>query len=138
MGRIAALWATLGTFLPSLSRSPRPSAAPCEAGCCRPRRGDLLPCCSVVLVEKAGAEPGASFRQTEQMPYTNKQPGGARAASPVNPLPLHQLAVLRRAAAAAKTLRPYHSIPQATRKAPQRVAYFYLSAVSCCLCHLQL
>lgn len=30
-------------------------------GCCGPSRGDLLPCCSIVLVEKAGAVPGASL-----------------------------------------------------------------------------
>lgn len=38
--------------------------------------------CCVVLVEKPGAVPGASLWHTEQMPYTNKQPAGARAASP--------------------------------------------------------
>lgn len=64
----------------------------------------------VVLVEKAGAVPGATLWQTEQMPYANKQPGGA--ASPSILPPLHQVKVLRLAAAAAKTLCPsthYHS-----------------------------
>lgn len=37
---------------------------------------------NAVLGEKAGAVPGASLWQTEQMPYTNKQPNRARAASP--------------------------------------------------------
>lgn len=69
------------------------------------------------LVEEGGCSArGISLWQTEQMPYTNKQPGGARAASPsILCCYINSKLLLRPAAAAAKTLCPYHSLLQPGR-----------------------
>lgn len=68
-----------------------------------------------------GREGGCSARgifsdkQSRCLTLTNSPAGFGR--PPVNPPLLHRLKVLRLAAAAAKTLCPYHSRPQPTRKA---------------------
>lgn len=60
-------------------------ASQCAVRCSRTCRGDLLPRCSAVLAKKAAAVPGASPRQTEQMPSTNKQHSGFWVDLPVKP-----------------------------------------------------
>lgn len=141
MGRITTLSAVLLNisflFLPS-SLSPPLCISVCIWMLQALQRWPAAMLHTVVLVKKAGAVPGASPWQTEQMPYTNKQPGGVWAASPSILHCYVNSKLLRFAAAAAKTLCPHHSLPQPARKATQRVTYFYLPVVSWCLCHLQL
>lgn len=82
--------------------------------------------------------PGASLWQTEQMPYTNKQPDGVSGGLPsilrcYIDSKCWDLQLLQQRLCALTT--HYHS---QNAKQPRRVTYFYLAVISCCFCHLQL
>lgn len=84
----------------------------CVAGCFRPCRGDLLPCCTALCWwrRRVQCQGHLSDKQSRCLTLTNSPAGLGQL--PVNPPPLHQLTVPRLAAAAAKTLCPYRSLPQ--------------------------